>query len=34
MDAAEVKQWANRLRQRFHRVKDRLKELAKAVGLL
>lgn len=34
MSDADVKQWANRLRQRFHVVKQRLKELAKAEGLL
>jgi RNA polymerase sigma-70 factor (ECF subfamily) len=34
MEDDEVKQWANRLRQRFHAVKQRLKELAKAEGLL
>lgn len=34
MEDAEVKQWANRLRQRFHQVKRRLKELARAEGLL
>ncbi len=33
MQEADIKQWANRLRQRFHVVKQRLKELAKAEGL-
>jgi RNA polymerase sigma-70 factor (ECF subfamily) len=34
MDEAEQKQWANRLRQRFHAVKQHLKDLAKSEGLL
>ncbi len=34
MKQAERKQWANRLRQRFHVVKQRLKDLAKDEGLI
>ncbi|MDD9971323.1 MAG: sigma-70 family RNA polymerase sigma factor [Myxococcales bacterium] len=34
MEDAEVKRWANRLRQRFHVIKHRLRKLAKAEGLL
>lgn len=34
MKEADRKQWANRLRQRFHMVKQRLKDLAHAEGLL
>lgn len=34
MEEAEIDRWANRLRQRFHVVKRRLKALAKEEGLL
>ncbi len=34
MEEAENKRWANRLRQRFHVVKQRLKELAEEEGLI
>ena len=33
MQEDEIKQWSNRLRQRFHEVKQRLKNLAQSEGL-